>query len=467
LRVLQNVVPSREQLPLVANDRPGVAVIHGAAGSGKTTTALLRLKQLCVVRRSRRLRLGDPEPVRVLVLTYNRSLAGYVAQLAQQQVPEGDDLELTVCTFGKWSASLLDLAPLLSDVARANRIEALGRPLRLSRKFLAEEVDYAFGRFPASNINEYTVRDRDGRGSVPRVDKQRMLTEVLIPYRDGKQADRKVDWNDVAESVARLPQPRYDVIVIDEAQDFSANQVRAVLAHLAPEGSLTFVMDTVQRIYPRYFTWREVGLDASQFVLNERLVENRRNTIEIAAFARPLVEGLPVDENGQLPDLTSAREHGPIPVLFGGRFSQQARYIIEYISTVDLSMESVGILHPAGGGWFDYLREELHRADIPFVELSLRSNWPTGPVNVGLSTLHSAKGLEFDHVIICGITGETTVMGTEEDDSARLNLRRLVAMGVGRARTGFALTHDPAAPSDILRYLDPTTYRELGGVVRR
>jgi len=304
VRVLQSVTPSREQLPIVLNDRPGVGVVRGAAGSGKTTTALLRLKQLCVVRRSRRARLDQVEPVRVLVLTYNRSLAGYVSALAAEQVQQASDLDLTVCTFGKWASDVLNLTSLIDDDGRVRLLSRLGISLSLSSAFIAEEVDYAFGRFPSGVIQQYLQRDRDGRGSMPRVDKQRMLTEVLEPYLAWKQQTGVIDWNDAAELLLTIPGPQYDLIVVDEAQDFSANQVRAVLAHQATDASTTFILDTVQRIYARFFTWREVGLDASRFVLNERLRQNRRNTRQIAAFARPLVEGLSFDENGQLPDLS-------------------------------------------------------------------------------------------------------------------------------------------------------------------
>jgi superfamily I DNA/RNA helicase len=199
VRVLQSVTPSREQLPIVLNDRPGVGVVRGAAGSGKTTTALLRLKQLCVVRRSRRARLDQVEPVRVLVLTYNRSLAGYVSALAAEQVQQASDLDLTVCTFGKWASDVLNLTSLIDDDGRVRLLSRLGISLSLSSAFIAEEVDYAFGRFPSGVIQQYLQRDRDGRGSMPRVDKQRMLTEVLEPYLAWKQQTGVIDWNDAAE----------------------------------------------------------------------------------------------------------------------------------------------------------------------------------------------------------------------------------------------------------------------------
>ncbi len=52
------------------------------------------------------------------------------------------------------------------------------------------------------------------------------------------------------------------MVVVDESQDFSANQVRAILNHLADDHTITFVMDAAQRVYPQGFNWRDVGITA-------------------------------------------------------------------------------------------------------------------------------------------------------------------------------------------------------------
>jgi len=46
MRLLPPVVPTAEQLQLIGDEKPGYRLIRGAAGSGKTTTALLCLRQL-------------------------------------------------------------------------------------------------------------------------------------------------------------------------------------------------------------------------------------------------------------------------------------------------------------------------------------------------------------------------------------------------------------------------------------
>ena len=86
MRVLRNIRPTAEQLVILRDAATGFRLIRGAAGSGKTTAALMRLRQLCAARAERRRRRRLPDPVRVLVLTFNRTLRGYVEHLAAEQV---------------------------------------------------------------------------------------------------------------------------------------------------------------------------------------------------------------------------------------------------------------------------------------------------------------------------------------------------------------------------------------------
>ena len=56
MKTLPQVKATAEQLPLISQTRLGVEVICGAAGSGKTSTALLRLRSLCHMFLARRAR---------------------------------------------------------------------------------------------------------------------------------------------------------------------------------------------------------------------------------------------------------------------------------------------------------------------------------------------------------------------------------------------------------------------------
>ncbi len=108
MRTLQRITPTPEQLPIISRSRLGLEVIRGAAGSGKTTTALLRLRSLVGSFLNRRRRDGDIAPIRALVLTYNRTLRGYISALIEDEARHFQDVDLTVSTFGQWSRALLD-----------------------------------------------------------------------------------------------------------------------------------------------------------------------------------------------------------------------------------------------------------------------------------------------------------------------------------------------------------------------
>ena len=462
MKVLQTVVPTAEQLRVIQDAKPGVTLIRGAAGSGKTTTALIRLSFLAEFWRSRRRRVGSADQVRILVLTYNKTLRGYIRELADQQVKEGSDLNLTVSTFGRWARSLLRDDPLVNAQSRTSKLRALGAALPLEPAFVSDEADYAVGRFRPENIDEYLTCRREQRGRAPRVDRsmrEALLAEVVQPYELWKRSRGEVDWNDLAVALSRARLDRsYDVVVVDEAQDFSANEIRALMNHVATDHTVTFILDAAQRIYPRHFQWSEVGISIQPNHVF-RLGNNYRNTKEIAAFAKALIDGLELTDDGTMPDFESCIDHGPRPRVVIGTFGQQMSYLIDFIDRyVNLQTESVAFLHPLGGGWFDYTRERLSAAGVGFVDMTGKADWPAGPTNVGLSTLHSAKGLEFDHVFIVGLNKETTPVGPGAEDAQLDNLRRLLAMAAGRAKTTVIVSYKPTDVSDVVRFLDASTY---------
>lgn len=463
MRILPPVRPSSEQLTILADSRPGFRLIRGAAGSGKTTTALLRLKQLTRSRLERQDRLGLRGPVRVLVLTYNRTLEGYIVELARQQVAADRRLDLEVSTFSKWARRLVGPVDIFDRNQVASQLRRNLLPMIRTDQldFFVDEVEYALSRFTPDNLDDYLTKERTGRGNSPRVDttlRQRLLDEVVQPYQDAKESAGVFDWNDLALEAGDVGSEDYDVVIVDEAQDFSANQVRAVLAHLAEEHSTTFVLDAVQRIYPRFFTWAEVGVSLRPNMIY-KLQENHRNTAAIAAFARPLVAGLPLEDDGTLPDFTVCRQTGERPKVVIGTYSNQLDYMLaELLTYADIKQESVAILQPRGGRWFDYARATLRREGIPYCELTRQSVWPRGPEQVGLSTIHSAKGLEFDHVLLPGLNQQVTPHGEGEGDATFDRLRRLLAMGVGRARHSVMVGHKPGEQSTLIGLLDPATY---------
>ena len=136
----------------------------------------------------------------------------------------------------------------------------------------------------------------------------------------------------------------------------------------------------------------------------------------------------------------------------------QLQYVKQHIN---LEEESVAFLQHLGGAWFDATRSALHNAGLSFVEITKINDWPMGSENIALSTIHSAKGLEFDHIFLLGLNTETLPHGKERNDDEFLKLRRLLAMGICRARETVTLGTKPEDRSDVLDLLDPNTYEEI------
>lgn len=356
--------------------------------------------------------------------------------------------------------------PIVSDAAKEAFLAGQSRHLPLAPSYVGKEVDYLLGRFPADGIEDYVGSERHGRGTVPRVDRllrRRILDEVVYPYKQWLSENGVLDWNDVASRMAQsVARHSYDVAIVDESQDFSANQLRALRYHMAADHAVTFVVDTVQRIYARGFAWNETGFDFLRAVYH-KLNENHRNTVEIAAFAAGLLEGIEVEPDGSLPDLRQAKRSGDTPIVVTGIYRDQLQWAIDNVlGKVDLAAETVGFLSPLGGAYQRFLRQRLTENGYEFVDITRNAEWPQGTENIALSTFHSAKGLEFDHVVILGLNNETTTHQDPEIDDQLTVWRRLLAVAIARARVSVTVGYKPGEESDLIGYLKAGTFREVG-----
>lgn len=462
MKTLSQVIATPEQLPLISQNRTGIEVIYGAAGSGKTSTALLRLRSLYYMFIAKRERQNINKPIKILVLTYNRTLSGYIRTLTESQVNINTNLELEIFTFAKWALSKLPPLTLKPKLAEAKLNELVQNFGALTKEYILKEVSYLLGRFESENLESYITAERTGRGILPRVDRhlrRKILDEIVYPYNNWLIENDYKDWNSLASSMIKEIIPlNYDIVVVDESQDFSANQLRAIRYHLAEDHTITFVMDTAQRIYARGFTWSEAGYDVRPERIT-RLVTNYRNTVEIATFASGILQGINIENDGALPNLTTASGHGEMPLILRGKYSKQISWAIRYIKqNINLSNESVVFLKPLAGNWFQILQNALEINDLEYVDITRENIWPTGTENIALSTFHSAKGLEFDYVFILGFNQQNTPFTTEEMDDQVVVLRKLLAVGVARARKAVFIGYKPGEQSKLVEYFVPGSY---------
>jgi superfamily I DNA/RNA helicase len=469
VRVLSDVAPTPEQLQVLETDTYRTCIIRGGAGSGKTTAAALRCRKvLAGIAADRRLE-GDDTPIRLAVLTFNRTLKGYIETFIDEQVNViRHRVEYSVNTFAGWAFELTSYATVIADRLRASEISGiwnrLGLASNLSDRFIVDEVQYVLGRFSRDNLDLYLACERVGRGKPTLIaSRRRSILAVVAPYLDMLSARDLADWSDcAAQLLAQGAQPQCDVIIADEVQDFGVQVLRAMFSRLRSRSSVTFVLDTAQSIYPCCIEWNEVGLDRRSADWH-RLSNNYRNSPQIAQFVEPLLTGLTFTDDGTIPDYTKCKGRaGRTPTLISGDFSKQLSYCIDIIKKeVDLSQETVGILTM----WGDpqgFIGKALDNDKLPWCSLKQAKEWPTGPENIGVSSLNSAKGLEFDHVFVLGFdryfVGEH---GSDEEDYSFTHLRRILAMAITRAKRTVIIGYRDRYRSDVLDLLNPNTYLKV------
>ncbi|KIF52739.1 3'-5' exonuclease [Vibrio owensii] len=433
---LRSVNLTPEQRKLALNTKPMNRVIRGAAGSGKTTSALFLLKVGLLHYKTMKRRIGDTTPIRAVVITFNKTLKAYVESLAQEIA---DDVEVEVVHLAKY---MMDNYPYLKDHSlritpvKMNIPADVFEKSPLSYEHTLNEIEYILGRYRHDELEQYIELESPNRTdeySTNRDMRRDFIEHAVKPYVDFKESNNFVDLNDLAQYFIANKVDSFEVLIADECQDFSANDLRAIINQLSEDSFGTFVIDTAQKIYKRTFTWKEVGLNIRP-ENSFRLATNYRNTKEIAHFATSLLASVKLDQDSTLPDNSDCEAGGDLPTIFQGKFRDQLGFAVRYIKeNIDLKKETVAFLHRKGYGYFNFLRDELRREGLSFCEITSQSSWPEGTENIALSTLHSVKGLEFDHVFMLGLEDEHFSYLNHGDDGYQ-EACRLVAMGITRAK---------------------------------
>ncbi|MDN2667472.1 DEAD/DEAH box helicase [Vibrio sp. 14N.309.X.WAT.E.F5] len=472
MKTLQSVTPTPEQMKLMVLPRPGTKIVRGAAGSGKTTTSILMMKLSIGWLIDHFAQNNNDDLINIRVFTFNKTLSAYISDLVAEEsllpVAIRDKLNVQVTTLSKYMYQRLGQRPTIwSGNIQARNIQQLGfaASIPLESQFLADEVEYLLGRLSKDDLESYIDMERTGRGTKPRVDKQlrrQILDQVVYPYIQRKNDASALDWNDLSLTFSNEKFENIHIAIVDEAQDFSANQLKAITNQLADINFTTIVLDSNQRIYKRGFTWKEAGVDTKETTY-ARLELNYRNTIEIAQFASRLIENssIAIDDDGTLPKLEAITRTGDKPIVVEARFRDQMNYVLDYLrNNVDLNTESVGFLHAKGGGWFDEIRSRLHQASFDFVEITTESHWPPVDTNIALSTIHSAKGLEFDHVFIIGLEDRHFSFASPDNEDADYSTAiKLLSMAITRSKQNVVIGYNPNSMPSFLEHLDSATYK--------
>lgn len=426
-------------------------VVLGTAGSGKSVVAVLRAAYL-----------SNPDTSnhgKTLIVTFNVALVQYLLFHCDGD-PRCDEFD--ICNYHKFARGILKslggdmqnaiisneardklIVMAVAKVAETYANKVFNRPTA----FFVEEFKW-ISQNGVQTEAEYLRRERTGRADsrLRRADRPHVFTAYLA-YREARAADGyKYDWDDIASGVrSALTSPpegfvrRYKHIVIDEGQDFSPEMVRSLSECLQDDGTITFFADVAQQIYGHRISWRAAGIANP---LKHEFKTNYRNSKQIATLAAALSK-LPTFGHSQeeLVPPATPKADGPTPVRL--RFESTTKQITWAAKQAVKLMptQSVAIL------------ARNRNSDSEFAGLLPRTAiklsrglkiWNKGP-GVYYGTVHAAKGLEFDTVILlaCGqaeIEADHWFQTLDREEAQSIE-SKLLYVGITRARSGLIITY--------------------------
>ena len=232
----------------------------------------------------------------------------------------------------------------------------------------------------------------------------------------------------------RIAVGAYQAILIDEGQDFVGDWYRALVQALDPAtGELLVALDPAQNIYGRDVAWGDLGLGVAA---QTRILEvNHRNSRPIAAAACRLIQPLDGDAGGR-----QARPDPADAALAGGSTPEVHRCATFESSRAD-ALAWIRERRAQGVPARDLLVLGLSRLDMITVNAWLNSKgvdaWLPAVTpdadGVRVSTIHAAKGLEADGVLLL----DAHHLQTRTDAEAR----RLLYIAMTRARHDLAISY--------------------------
>ena len=438
------------QNKLARGDRSGPVRVLGGAGTGKTVLAMHRAKWLAENRA-----LGGKK---VLFTTFTRNLALDIEENLKTLCSADAMSRIEVKNLDAWVGGFMRARKLEHRIvydrkqdgalqAWQSALATKDATLDLSDSFYSDELEQVVLAQGLTTLDQYRTARRIGRGVILSRAKRDAVWPVFEEYR-GQLASRKLKevddaYREIGEMIAteQGSELGYAAIVIDETQDFGPQALkllRAMIAH--GPNDLFFVGDGHQRIYSRNrAAMSRCGIDIRG--RSRKLYLNYRTTDEIRRQAVALLEACEIDDLDDGHDESKrykSLSHGPAPeVRKTSGLEEASEATIGFIQqwrSAQAENESLSFCVVSYSEKSrDALGQQLQAAGIASVPITAQSNHANARNVVHLATMHRAKGLEFDCVIV---VAPESYLGPAEETAGQ---RRLLYVALTRAKRGALL----------------------------
>ncbi|MGF6809558.1 hypothetical protein OKW30_004684 [Paraburkholderia sp. Clong3] len=438
------------QQKLAVGDRSGAVRVLGGAGTGKTVLAMHRAKWLAEER--------TPVGKKVLFTTFTKNLAADIEQNLRTLCSSETMSKLEVRNLDAWVNAFMRSRKLEHRIVYDRKqdaafqawqaaLAAKDSTLDLPDNFYEHELEQVILAQGITTLDQYRTARRTGRGVILGRAKRDAVWPVFEEYR-GQLSSRKLKevddaYREVADILRCEPASTapYSAIVVDETQDLGPQALRLLRALIAVgNNDLFFVGDGHQRIYSRNkAAMSRCGIDIRG--RSKKLYLNYRTTDEIRRKAVALLEGCDVDDLDDGHDETKRYKsvsHGPNPeVIAADGLESAAQEAVEFIRQWTASQtDGVSLTFcviTASEKARESMAIQLQAAGLACVAITAQSNHADALDSIHLATMHRAKGLEFDCVVV---VAPKSYLGDVEETETQ---RKLLYVALTRAKCGAML----------------------------
>ncbi|MCX7175445.1 MAG: AAA family ATPase [Proteobacteria bacterium] len=397
------------QRKLAQGDRSGPMRVLGGAGTGKTVLGMHRAKWLAEQRAT--------TEKKVFFTTFTRNLAADIEENLKTLCSPATMQKIEVKNLDAWVNSFLRRHKYEHKIvynrkqdeaadAWQSALALQDSSLALSSAFYEEELERVVLAQGVSTRDEYRLAKRTGRGTVLTRGKRDAIWPVFEEYR-AQLASRKLkEVDDAYRDAAALLQDKpqgYSSVIVDETQDFGPQALRLLRA-IVPKGQndLFFVGDGHQRIYSRNrASMSACGIDIRGRA--RKLYLNYRTTEEIRRLAVATLESCEVDDLDEGSDEVKrykSLSHGAAPKTLDFQHLEDALGSLQPLLKASLAEgRSVCVIVPTkhdASAVYGCLKAGKILATI----LGPDERDQPDSKAVRIATMHRAKGLEFDEVVL-------------------------------------------------------------------
>jgi superfamily I DNA/RNA helicase len=433
----------------------------------------------------------------VLFLTFNRSLADAVDRLFDRLCTVNERSRVVVSTVSKFCQEYIrfrtDSSPYWDE--RANEelfreavlllfveLQKAGFFAKTNQQssqfgrdrdyvFLAEEIDYIFGRFLHPEVDAYLESDRTGRGRGLTRGQRDLVLKLYRAIFDRHRERKLFDPRDLARAAYGLlvksepTRQTYIAVIVDEVQDLTEIELKVMRLLSGPTGSGLFLVgDGAQQIYKRGHSLQRIGINVigRSFVLRK----NYRNTREIFNAVNAFKQAFKLGQNDEQEAYTETSgippsSSGERPLLMIAANPEQelaaiVREVTYLVNRLKLPPNQICCM-ARNERMRESIGNALLQAGINAVSFRVETNFL--PDAIPVSILHNSKGHEFRAVFLAGVFDGAIPLSYTHDEQELEQEASLLYVAMTRAKEllylSFARSDAAGRPLKESRFLEP------------